>query len=41
MIFDDIQRMPDSEVMEFVSRYVGRDYEIIDNYTGVILGKSN
>ena len=41
MIFDDINRIPDSEVMELVSDYVGRDYEIIDHYTGVILGKSN
>ena len=41
MIFDDINRIADSEVMELVSDYVVRDYEIIDHYTGVILGKSN
>jgi hypothetical protein len=41
MIFDDIHRLQDSEVMELVSEYVGRDYELIDEYTGVILGKSN
>jgi len=27
--------------MEFISDYIGREYKIIDNYTGVILGKSN
>ena len=38
MIFDDINRVADSEVMELVSNYVGRDYHIIDIWTGVILG---
>tara|TARA_Y100000310_G_scaffold323031_1_gene382863 strand:- start:10 stop:534 length:525 start_codon:yes stop_codon:yes gene_type:complete len=41
MIFDDINRIFDSEVMELVSDYVGRAYHIIDTWTGVILGKSN
>jgi len=41
MIFDDISRIPDSEVMERVSEYVGRDYEVLDIHTGVICGKSN
>ena len=41
IIFDDIHRTHDSEVMELVSEYLGRDYELIDEYTGVILGKSN
>ena len=41
MIFDDINRIPDSEVMELVSEYVGRDYEVLDIHTGVICGKSN
>jgi len=39
MIFDDINRIADSEVMELVSNYVGRDYHIIDIWTGAILGK--
>ena len=39
MIFDDIHRIQDSDVMENVSEYVNRDYKIIDYYTGVILGK--
>jgi|TARA_R110000796_G_scaffold107341_2_gene218079 hypothetical protein len=41
MVFDDINRTQDSDVMEFISDYIGREYKIIDNYTGVILGKSN
>ena len=40
MVFDDINRTQDSDVMESVSDYVDRDYEIIDIYTGVIYGKS-
>ena len=40
MIFDDINRTQDSDVMEFVSDYVGREYKIIDLYTGVIDAKS-
>ena len=40
MIFDDIHRVQDSDVMEKVSEHVNRDYKIIDYYTGVILGKA-
>jgi len=40
MIFDDINRTQDSDVMEYVSEHVGRDYETIDLYTGVIYAKS-
>ncbi len=40
MVFDDINRTQDSDVMEFISDYIGREYEIIDLYTGVIHGKS-
>ena len=38
MIFDDINRIADSDVMESISEYVGRDYDVIDLYTGVIYG---
>ena len=38
MVFDDINRTQDSEVMERVSEYVGRDYELIDRFVGVIHG---
>ena len=40
MVFDDIHRTQDSDVMESVSEYVSREYEVIDNFTGVIYGKS-
>tara|TARA_S200002703_G_scaffold138051_3_gene128148 strand:- start:530 stop:1045 length:516 start_codon:yes stop_codon:yes gene_type:complete len=39
MVFDDINRTQDSDVMEFISEYVDRDYRIIDLYTGVIDAK--
>ena len=38
MVFDDINRTQDSEVMERESEYVGRDYELIDRFVGVIHG---
>ena len=41
MIFDDIHRTQDSDVMEYISEYVDRDYRTIDLYTGVIDAKSN
>ena len=40
MIFDDIHRVPDADVMKSVSEHVGRGYELIDKYTGVIRAKS-
>ncbi len=40
MVFDDIHRTQDSDVMESVSEYVSREYEVIDIFTGVIYGKS-
>ncbi len=40
MVFDDINRMPESDLMEKVSEYVDREYDVIDIYTGVIYGKS-
>ena len=39
MIFDDINRMSESDLMEKVSEYVDREYYVIDIYTGVIHGK--
>ena len=36
MVFDDINRAEESMLMELVSEYVERDYEIIDRYVGVI-----
>ena len=38
MIFDDIHRTQDSDVMEYISEHIGREYETIDLYTGVIYG---
>ena len=40
MIFDDIHRVQDADVMKSVSEHVGRGYELIDKYTGVIRAKS-
>ena len=38
IVFDDIQRSPEFELMESVSKYVSRDYKILeDGCTGVIL----
>ena len=31
--FDDIHRPQDSDVMEYVSDYIGKEYETIDLYT--------
>ena len=36
MIFDDIHREQDADVMKRVSEYVNRDYELIDEWTGVV-----
>tara|TARA_B100001113_G_scaffold198174_2_gene162342 strand:- start:473 stop:982 length:510 start_codon:yes stop_codon:yes gene_type:complete len=40
MIFDDINRAAESILMDMVSEYVDREYQLIDKYTGVIHGKS-
>ena len=40
MIFDDVHRVQDADVMKSVSKHVGRSYELIDKYTGVIHAKS-
>ena len=40
MVFDDIQRPDELVLMKEVSKYVGREYVILeDSVTGVILGK--
>ena len=41
MVFDDINRAEESMLMELVSEYVERDYEIIDRYVGVIRENKN
>ena len=40
MVFDDVHRAEEGMLMEIVSEYVERDYEVIDGYFGVIHGKS-
>ena len=40
MVFDDVHRADEGMLMEIVSEYVERDYEVIDGYFGVIHGKS-
>jgi hypothetical protein len=41
IIFDDVHRAEEGMLLDLVSDYVGRDYEVIEHCTGVILGKSN
>lgn len=40
MIFDDINRPSESDLMEKVSEYTGRDYYVVDTWTGAVLGKT-
>lgn len=37
MIFDDISRLPELELMKAVSAKIGRPYHILDQHTGYIL----